>query len=68
MEHTVKMGPGTVLYTPKFYNNCYRYSKIDRGIHSRKTHGQQGDFISPPLFFQNKKSELKRILEKKRME
>jgi hypothetical protein len=62
MKYAVEMGSVAIIYIPSFI-------KIDSGIQkviggdswTRRAHG---DLISPPLFFQNKGSGLKRIVSK----
>jgi hypothetical protein len=57
MKYAVEMESGAMIYPPSFM-------KIGSGIQRLMgIHRQQGDIISLLLFFQNKKSRLKRMLQ-----
>jgi hypothetical protein len=66
MKYAFEMGPGAMIHIPSFVKIGSGIEKFDGGgthTHS-KTHRQQGDLVSLLLFFQNKESRLKWILEK----
>jgi hypothetical protein len=56
MKCAIEMGSGAMMYMMKFYEDWFRHSKVDKGIHR---HRQHGDRISLPFFFQKKERTLK---------
>jgi hypothetical protein len=54
MKYTIEMGSGAMIYIPSFIKIGSRLNRGDTEIHK-----QDGDRISPLLFFPNKESMLK---------
>jgi hypothetical protein len=59
MKCTVEIGSDAVIYIPSFIRTGSAIQKLIRRRNHIKTHKQQGDLISLPLFFQNKENRLK---------
>jgi hypothetical protein len=52
MQYAVEMGSGAIIYIPSFIQIGSGIQKLLEGI---QKHREQGDFISPLLFFKRRK-------------